>query len=1170
MSYFQLTYAGIPFVIDHATVIRIDMARTEKSPQETNTSPRKHQPMTELIDELNRLIPSDHLQDFAACSPYPGRNLGAIAHPWIGLAPHPTVKIGEWYYPHGASRWSVFRGLATSVQVQNMLLNTDGNTPAPFYMKALPIGFKKSPFGTEQSFADDYELRSLMYMLPPRPMAEHGGRFDGLYLVTLVDERYYWQNTPCTLRVRQGSTWDSLLNSAKLALNIVFDYSVVSPDYGVPEPDSQLWTNSESTPVILDAIGYNIGRSFVRDLNQTYHLYTPAESQAKVVRNRGDVKVLHRTAGGDMFTSGTKLKVGNLFKSKNSVVPTNVKVTFPKYVQGDDPVPHFLNTRYQNQRPSAWYEESYGEVYTVSVPIGLGGLPFSGHIDVSGLVGTSDHVIHDTAKALYSEEALAGTVPFNESGLNALAIKIAQDYYGSQIAAALDEVYPGTANILLEGLHDVVWTYSARARQATTRVLRTEWNQVVREMQHGTPSLSGISVNVPGIGGPSVAQTWRDNSPLITPTTIGTSLTSGQQAAFFPSIDCLPTDNRWKGEINGEKMLFEGTSGIGIVSIALRGVDGTLAKPHDAGQVVLVSGFSTVYGVNLVEFGKNQYIYPSYHTSGGIQGAFVQPQTQTIQCLAGTSESINDKFYYSGQLQMYHPTELGGTEYIGEEYVWLAERNTATLFSGVRYNGTFAGYSQSPVAPVYLTSVGLSSGSAGGSSGINSGITIINGPVTYYNVTNITYLTQYYNVIPSNSGGVIVVPVNQAKYERWWLDRQLREEDEEEENNNWYFGGEPNRASNVTLTTETAAEHFIFAMPYLEAKGAVVQDIAFWLIQGQSDAVARIGVYTNRHDDLQFPDELFFDSGEIDCSPGQEGLKIIPMCKFFQPFTLYWLVFFCRGSQVQIKSVSLNECWCLNGNHDDWVTNTAQSAWATPLTFGALPDEYPRIEAINVIGLYAPGVAVRYGTNCETPEPDPGGNEVMVTGSLQLPPLETEGLVTIENTPVEGWFCVDVGDGCPGEAMYLTAAMYPDYVDDICSGPYANEAAAEAVCGPTVTTTCCPATPLAQTLYLTLSCTACDIVEPVTIALTYVPASTWSWTGTFPEESACFDTFTWTCTSPLTATGFEFKKDGLAVGVSASPKVLDCDPFSWTVASAIFDDCFDCGPCQLTVTDEAP
>jgi hypothetical protein len=674
---------------------------------------RLQEPIPDLYDELNRIIPFCYLNDFKSPSRYPGRNLGAIAfQDEIGPQPSSGIRIGEWYYPVGAARWSVFRGLATSTMAKQMLAATQGRLAKPFVMKALPI----SPDNPQEA---DYTLTSNMYMLPPRPMAEHGKCFDGLYLITLVDERYYWQNTPATLRITKDSTWAGLISQLSTLLGVTIGYSAIPSSYATPEPDSQLWTNLESAPILLDAVAHNIGRVVVRNLDGTYDLPTPAESQADVIANRGQVIKVVRMAGGDMFNSGTFLPIGNLFQAKNAIVPDLVRITFPKYIQGDDPVPHMVNPRYQNQRPSCWYEESYGDTFVVDVPLASGGPLASG---VSGQV--NDYTIHTTAKALYSGEAQAvsGGNPVNLSGVRALARQIAEDYYGWQLGAALDEVYPGTFSWTMEGFHDIIWTYSERLRLASTRAVRSEWNQTIREMQHSAPALSG-ETNVPrGVGGPSVAQTWRDQNSGYAVATLSDNLASGGFTATFSDVGGYPTQNRWRGQIDNEVMLFEGTSGGTSVGIVYRGIDGTLQAAHAAGRTITQLFPHTAYGVNLVTAEKMQWIFPGIWSSGGISEIVIVPQTQSVYIYSASGAQFNGgTVHYSGRVLTYDAASPALLPFSDEELIWVVERNGDPVLSGKRYDGQFAGFSQSgSVSPVYLVNA-AGSGLGGGGAGVNSG-----------------------------------------------------------------------------------------------------------------------------------------------------------------------------------------------------------------------------------------------------------------------------------------------------------------------------------------------------------------------------------------------------------------------------------------------------------------
>ena len=596
---FDLTFAGVPFVSDAAPIPMVPMGEHVRS------IGKPFRPLPDLMDEIDRILPFRFLNDFKSPSTYPGRNLGAVAYQeQIGPNPNSTLKLGEWYYPTGASRWSVFRALATSSQAKEMLAETTGTSSGTFVFKFVPV----SPDNVASSF---YSLSTSMFMLPPRTLGENGIVEDGLYLITLVDERYYWQYEPVTLHITKDSTWSSVIDEIAETLGITLDYDTPADVYGKPEPDSQLWTNSESAATLFDAVAANVGTVVVRKLDGTYALETPTSSVTLVVANRGSAQNVVRMAGGDLFNSGSLMKAGDLRNTRNAVVPETVRVSFPKYVMG--PVPHFLNSRYAPQRPSAWYEQSYGDVFEVNVPLA------SGSVFASGLSGYGTHTLHSTAKAMISGEADADLSGLNYSGLTNLAMQLASDYTGWQVGSALDEVYPGSYAWTPEGFHDILWSWKPREGLATTRVIRAEWNQAVREFQHSAVALSG-STNVPaGVGGLSVPLTVRDAEAASVTTTLAATLLSGDYSATFTAASTFPRNNRWRGTINNERILFEGTSGGTAVGIVYRGIDGTIQTEQANASTITQTVPNTTYGVNLITVGSGLRVFPQAWTSGGVQ-----------------------------------------------------------------------------------------------------------------------------------------------------------------------------------------------------------------------------------------------------------------------------------------------------------------------------------------------------------------------------------------------------------------------------------------------------------------------------------------------------------------------------------------------------------------------
>lgn len=722
---YLLEYAGVPFFPDVARAVFPDPTRAGEPGRIEPDVESRFRPEVDLIDEINRKIPFGDLHDFAESNHYAGRNIGPLRTESQRQGnPSATVKIGQWYYPVGASRWSVFRGLMTSSQVKEVLKITAGRDAATFTMKATPLA------STSEAA---YTLSSSMYMLPPRPINELGVSSpgqpppDGLFLVTLVDERYYGQFVGVKIRITRSTTWANLVTQLATALgyNVAYSPDVLAA-YSQPEPDSPLWTNCESAAVLLDAVAANVGSAVVRDLDGRINLMQYSYSRTIAEANRARVRPPGRLAGGDIFQSGTRTAAGNLTASMNSVLPASVDVVFPKYVHGPGQ-PHFLDARGGGQnRPSAWFEDSYNDALVYRVPLLSGGLQFSGQLGVfisgslqldasgnpyysSGLTGTSRYVpaIRTTAKATYSGEQQANDAateqsPLNASGLRSLAMQLASDYFTNQIAVAYDEVFPGTFAWDPEGVHDIIWTYSERSRLASTRVMRTEWNVVPDTFQHATPPANPnhLSTNVAGVGGHVVAQAWKDEydrqaaGSLITgmsATDVTTSLTGTY----------LPTTQRWKGLVDSEVILFEGVSG-SPVGIAQRGCDGTLAEAHGANAQVEVLYPHQTYGVNVATFGKGQYVMPGVTSSGGIAGAHVIPQTQMVYPI--TSGLGNSTYGAAGLLGhrgvLMHFAPNGGAQE-DQMQIGVVERNGLPLPSYKRYDGTFAGWNTLGF-PIYL------------------------------------------------------------------------------------------------------------------------------------------------------------------------------------------------------------------------------------------------------------------------------------------------------------------------------------------------------------------------------------------------------------------------------------------------------------------------------------
>ena len=64
---FELTFAGVPFLLDSSKVVRMPSHRAGEAEFVPSMlePPAKHQPEADLIDELDRLLTYEYLQDFS-------------------------------------------------------------------------------------------------------------------------------------------------------------------------------------------------------------------------------------------------------------------------------------------------------------------------------------------------------------------------------------------------------------------------------------------------------------------------------------------------------------------------------------------------------------------------------------------------------------------------------------------------------------------------------------------------------------------------------------------------------------------------------------------------------------------------------------------------------------------------------------------------------------------------------------------------------------------------------------------------------------------------------------------------------------------------------------------------------------------------------------------------
>jgi hypothetical protein len=160
----------------------------------------------------------------------------------------PRLKVNQLYWPTGASRWA--RGYFLCTENTKKSLTTISNK-RDWTLKAV------TELGT---------LETTLHLLPPRPVSNVDGSTTNLWLLPVVDDRYYWQfmdfgNTTI-------NTWSSLIDDIAIRLGISITKDTPATDY--ISPDATLFNRKyDNAAVVLDAVAHSIGHRITRDLDGT-------------------------------------------------------------------------------------------------------------------------------------------------------------------------------------------------------------------------------------------------------------------------------------------------------------------------------------------------------------------------------------------------------------------------------------------------------------------------------------------------------------------------------------------------------------------------------------------------------------------------------------------------------------------------------------------------------------------------------------------------------------------------------------------------------------------------------------------------------------------------------------------------------------------------------------
>ncbi len=217
---------------------------------------------------------------------FPGKNLTKISFPVNFWMPK-KIKLGclSWY--RGASRYAHYFGLATSNQLEQITAQIS-NPVNPLILNME---------------TNNGEIKTEMYLLPYRPLTGPFNNSNSLYLLTLVDIRYFWWMTPSPYLFLQcpnkTTTWTTVFQKYSTALGINIAVDAISPNYLMPHKN--LDHPNESIPPLLDAIAFNVGQYIVRDLAGNVRSMNAANG-IQLLNNNLALAEKHTFAGGKVLT----------------------------------------------------------------------------------------------------------------------------------------------------------------------------------------------------------------------------------------------------------------------------------------------------------------------------------------------------------------------------------------------------------------------------------------------------------------------------------------------------------------------------------------------------------------------------------------------------------------------------------------------------------------------------------------------------------------------------------------------------------------------------------------------------------------------------------------------------------------------------------------------------
>jgi hypothetical protein len=431
------------------------------------------------------------LSQFAAVPPHVASSRHAVRSrfeqnkglglPIVNWPYPPPPRINTLWWPTGATRWAMGWFLATRKSKDNILAAVKPQSSTSGVQKAT-LGM-----GDDLDNSTDTTVNAIdMYLLPPRPISWTGTNGDDgdLWLIPLVDERYFWQFVNVgDISVTTSTTWASLFSTLGSALGVTVTVSdAVESAYLNPDP-TDFTRKYDNAALLLDAAAWSVGRRVVRTIDGTVTVQARATADTALSDNLD--QEWRQLAGGD-------------FSDVGGDQPAKLTMTFCKMKE------YFL--------------QADNALYTVDKDAPSG----------TNFIEGKSLTVHCAA---YADYDVSNSLQ-NGTALDALAEQLKTDYYG-WAAKDYDRVFSGVTDWKPTGYDDaILWAFGRTCPDKCFDLIKNEDGSVSR-LEDRTEQLAYTRVQtLPGNCWPEVNLCSDPSKEVATTTEIVVKNTGSSIAAL--------------------------------------------------------------------------------------------------------------------------------------------------------------------------------------------------------------------------------------------------------------------------------------------------------------------------------------------------------------------------------------------------------------------------------------------------------------------------------------------------------------------------------------------------------------------------------------------------------------------------------------------------------------